>query len=175
MADTEDLQESSFVEKGRGKWGKGGVPHKGWKCVDVEDLGEPHLVCDMCESQQIRYAHYMKHPDYEFPLVVGCVCAGNMEQDLASAKNRDAKMRSRATQRKKWTDRHWRVSHSGNYWLITQGWRVVIYRRPNIWNAMLVSTDGWETKHFVNKEFWNLEKAMLAAFDKLTWVLMTDS
>ena len=43
MADTEDLQESSFVEKGRGKWGKGGVPHKGWKCVDVEDLGEPHF------------------------------------------------------------------------------------------------------------------------------------
>jgi hypothetical protein len=54
-----DAEEELVVQK-RGKWSQPGVPHKGWVCVDIEDLGEPSLTCEMCESQNIRYVHYME-------------------------------------------------------------------------------------------------------------------
>jgi hypothetical protein len=58
-----------------GKWTQAGVPHKGWTCVDIEDLGSPDHVCEMCEVQPVRYVHSMEHPNHE-TLRVGCVCAG---------------------------------------------------------------------------------------------------
>jgi len=71
-----------------GLWAKPGVPHKGWVCADVEDLGEPDATCEMCERMTIRYVHHMTHADHA-PLAVGCVCAGHMEGDLAAAKGRE--------------------------------------------------------------------------------------
>jgi hypothetical protein len=38
-----------------GKWSQLGVPHRGWHCVDVEDLGEPSQLCQMCEGVDVRY------------------------------------------------------------------------------------------------------------------------
>jgi hypothetical protein len=58
-----------------GKWREPGVPHRGWSCVDVEDLGQPDATCGMCEVQVIRYVHTLEHPDYPEALHVGCVCA----------------------------------------------------------------------------------------------------
>lgn len=49
---------------GRGKWSQRDVPHKGWTCVRVDDLGEPSVTCEMCEFQAIRYVHHMSHPEY---------------------------------------------------------------------------------------------------------------
>ncbi|GHV31592.1 hypothetical protein AGMMS4952_20620 [Spirochaetia bacterium] len=66
------MDENYYFENRRGKWSDKGVPHKGWKCIDIEDLGEPSLTCEMCESQEIRYVHYMKHPGYKDILKVGC-------------------------------------------------------------------------------------------------------
>ena len=60
-----------------GKWRDPKVPHKGWSCFEIFDAGKPDRVCQMCEQQQIRYVHVMKHPDYLETLNVGCVCAGN--------------------------------------------------------------------------------------------------
>jgi len=40
-----------------GKWSQAGVPHRGWTCVDIDDLGEPSATCEMCETQEIRYVH----------------------------------------------------------------------------------------------------------------------
>jgi hypothetical protein len=40
----------------------------------------------MCESQAVRFVHYMEHDDYPEVLEVGCVCAGHMEQDLEGAR-----------------------------------------------------------------------------------------
>ena len=44
-----------------GKWNQSRVPHKGWSCVGFEDLGEPSTICEMCEHQEIRYVHTMRH------------------------------------------------------------------------------------------------------------------
>jgi hypothetical protein len=40
-----------------GKWSEPGVPHRGWNCIDIHDVGEPSHLCEMCESQMVRYIH----------------------------------------------------------------------------------------------------------------------
>lgn len=72
-----------------GKWAKAGVPHRGWTCVDWVDLGEPAAICEMCEHQYIRYVHVLRHPEWPDQLRCGCVCSGNMEQDLVGARERE--------------------------------------------------------------------------------------
>ena len=93
------MTETSAIKRRLGKWSHAGVPHKGWRCVDVEDLGEPSTICEMCETMEIRYVHIMEHDDWTGTLRCGCVCAGHMEQDLKGAKRREAGMKSRARRR----------------------------------------------------------------------------
>ena len=33
-----------------GKWENPSVPHSGWECIDIQDLGEPVMTCQMCEQ-----------------------------------------------------------------------------------------------------------------------------
>ncbi|MQT13074.1 hypothetical protein [Segnochrobactrum spirostomi] len=68
-----------------GKWSMPGVPHKGWTCIDIEDLGAPDAVCEMCERQDIRYVPAMQHADYPEILHCGCICAGHMEANVERA------------------------------------------------------------------------------------------
>lgn len=79
-------------------WKRDDVPHSGWKCVGVEDLGAPIGICEMCGYQIIRYAHHMEHPDYR-SLSVGCVCAGKMEGDVERAKLREREFKSKQSRR----------------------------------------------------------------------------
>jgi hypothetical protein len=39
-----------------------GVPHKGWHCIDIEELNEQDHICEMCEARQVRFVHVMEHP-----------------------------------------------------------------------------------------------------------------
>ena len=56
-----------------GKWSEPGVPHKGWVCLGVDDLGPGELMtCQMCMVAQIRYVHAMVHDDYPGKLLCGC-------------------------------------------------------------------------------------------------------
>jgi hypothetical protein len=85
---------------GNGKWCWPNVPHKGWTCTDVYDLGGDYLgICEMCETQEIRYVHVMTHPDYDGELGCGCVCAGNMEENLTGAQEREKKLKLRSPER----------------------------------------------------------------------------
>ena len=111
----------------RGKWSQPEVPHKGWSCVGIEDLGEPSAVCEMCETQEIRYVHSMQHPHYPQILMCGCVCAGYMEEDPAWARQREGELRSISSRRQRWLSRNWRISRSGNSYLNVEGRNVVVY------------------------------------------------
>lgn len=162
--------EEAAVARGMGKWSQAGVPHKGWECVEIEDLGEPSQICDMCESQTIRYAHHMTHPRFEGELVVGCVCAGNMEGNLAAAEARDKKMRSRVGKRKRWLTRRWNVSKKGNDWITADGFRIAIYPRSRAWGALVASQTGTYEQH-IRRRFSTPEQAKLAAFDLITSIL----
>ena len=66
--------------RAHGKWQQPGVPHKGWSCDAVIDLGDERMTCEMCESAEIRYVHRMSHPEYPSSFGVGFVCAENMAQ-----------------------------------------------------------------------------------------------
>ena len=43
-------------------WKRDDVPHSGWECTGVTDLGSPCGICEVCGHQIIRYAHPMVHP-----------------------------------------------------------------------------------------------------------------
>jgi hypothetical protein len=90
-----------------GKWSQPGLPHRGWVCVDVEDLGSPSVICEMCEAAEIRYVHHMQHADYLRGLGVGCVFAENMEQDYVGPWLCEIALRQRATRRCTWGRRQW--------------------------------------------------------------------
>jgi hypothetical protein len=108
------MDENNAIRQKKGKWSEKGVPHKDWTCIDIEDLGEPLLTCEMCDSQIIRYVHYMSHPNYATELKVGCDCAGHMEGNLLNAHKRDNVLKSRSAKRKRWLTRKWQISQSGN-------------------------------------------------------------
>ncbi len=162
--------EEKLVASGRGKWSVAGVPHKGWQCVDIEDLGEPQVQCEMCESQTIRYVHYMEHPKYEEVLEVGCVCAGNMEGDLVAAKHRETTMKSTSSKRKRWLTRKWKVSAKGNPWLRADGYRITVYERAGGW-AATVSDDEKDKVFHSRRNYKTEELAKLWVFDYITKLL----
>jgi hypothetical protein len=163
-------QEERLVAAGRGKWSKPGVPHRGWQCVDIEDLGKPNLECEMCESQTIRYVHHMEHPTYPEVLQVGCICAGHMEGDLAAARTREASMKSRAGKRTRWLSRVWRISANGNPWIKAYGYRVTVYPRGGGWAATVSPEDDSFVK-YSRRNYPTVDRAKLASFDQITRLL----
>lgn len=161
------MNESEAIKQKRGKWSEPGVPHKGWSCVDIEDLEKPSLTCEMCESQTIRYVHYMSHPEYSEELKVGSICAGHMEQDLQSAKKRDDFLKSRASKRKRWLSRNWKTSKKGNDYLKVDGYLVTVYFKNGNWVGYIKEIDG-DYEITSRKKYDSSDKIKLACFDMVT-------
>lgn len=76
-------------------WKRDDVPHEGWTCEAIYDLGEPVGICRMCGHQIIRYVHVMSHPAYPKKIGAGCVCAGRMEGDVERARERENAFKNR--------------------------------------------------------------------------------
>lgn len=108
------------VHGSTGKWLSQNVPHRDWRCISIEDKGEALETCDMCEVEQIRYVHTMRHQGYLQDLEVGCICAGHMEGDLEATKNRDREIRSRAKRRSKWLSLKWEEIRDGAFYINTR-------------------------------------------------------
>lgn len=149
-----------------GKWKQRGVPHKGWVCESVEDLGSPDQICEMCEVREIRYVHYMSHPDYPDNLGVGSVCAQNMEEDYEAPQERERILRNAASRRARWVSRRWRVSRSGNDFLNTRGYNIVIYESGARYGFRIKHITTGMTR-FSARTYPTIERAKLAAFDGL--------
>ncbi|MDE3016955.1 MAG: hypothetical protein KGI29_08580 [Pseudomonadota bacterium] len=159
----------SKVTQNVGKWGKTGVPRKGWACVNVEDLGEPSSICEMCESQEIRYVHYMEHPQYLGTIGAGCVCAGKMEEDYAAAKFRETRLQNRTHRKSRWLSRKWRISNQGNFFINTDHFNIVIFENEKSWHGRII--DHISQKTITSKRFYATEeKAKLAAFDAMIFL-----
>jgi hypothetical protein len=151
-----------------GKWSQPGVPHKGWKCIGIEDLEEPDETCEMCEKETIRYVHIMEHPDYG-ELRCGCVCAGNMEEDKKRAEEREKKRKNLTKRRINWLTRRWRVSAKGNEFLNTDGANIVIFRQSFIFRARITpqEPDDLCFEQYVTRQYMTSDEAKLAAFDRI--------
>jgi len=169
------MKETEFIGKKYGKWSSPNVPHKGWTCIDIEDLEEVSGTCEMCEHQKIRYVHHMKHPKYEKILGVGCVCAGKMEEDYLGAKLRDDFMRKRASKRLRWVNnKRWKNSQRGNPYIKTDGYIVVMKKQEGYWSALIRSEDKTFEK-WSQRKYKSTSEAKLAAFDYLTKILAESS
>ena len=97
-------------------WNNPDVPHSGWVCAGITDLGAPSGICQMCGHQIIRYVHHMIHPNYR-SLGVGCICAGKMEGDVERAKKRERDYKNRAARLESFRRRSWKNSRKGNPYL----------------------------------------------------------
>jgi hypothetical protein len=152
----------------RGKWSEAGVPHRGWTCIDIDDLGEPSQLCGMCEGVRIRYVHYMRHPDYPEVLGVGCVCAENMEGDTVRPREREARLRGLAGRRASWARREWRRSAKGNTYLNTEGYNLVVVSTPSGWR---ITVENRKTgRRQVGRKLFQTEAAAKeAALTALLW------
>lgn len=133
-----------------GKWSVPGVPHKGWSCLGVEDLGDDRMICEMCETVEIRYVHTMAHLEYPERLDCGCICAGHMEQDLAAARSREQDCKSQTRRRMAWEGRRWVLSRQGNETRQDRIYRFTVFRKGLGWagsianavNNRVVFTEG---------------------------------
>lgn len=165
------MNETAFIRKKYGKWSDPNVPHKGWVCIDIEDLGEPSSICEMCESKSIRYVHYLKHPEYKDVLGVGCNCAENMEGNYTGAKLRDDFMRKRASKRLRWLNNsRWKTSQKGNDWIKTDGYIIIMKEQDGYWSA-LIKRESETLGKWSQHKYESIDEAKLAAFDYLTKIL----
>jgi hypothetical protein len=153
-----------------GKWSDPGVPHKGWTCIGVEDLEEPNAICEMCETQEIRYVHTMHHPDYPTGLDVGCVCAEHMEDDYVRPRLREKTLRSAAGRKKRWLTRRWMISALGNSYINTDGFNITIFRRDNgAWGGRIEERQTGRSIT-AKRQYATEDAAKLAAFDGMVFL-----
>ncbi|MBX9804221.1 MAG: hypothetical protein K2Y18_00520 [Alphaproteobacteria bacterium] len=148
-----------------GKWLNQEVPHRDWKCLEVEDLGSASKDCQMCEKETIRFVHRMAHEDYE-TLDVGCICAGHMDGDLKAAKERDQDLKSRLQRRNKWLALGWKTSSKGNPFLKTRtnkgdNKHHIVAITKSKYGQFSASID----KDFLNTWHKSMDEAKLAALD----------
>lgn len=109
---------ANAVDKGEENlWKRSDVPHEGWTCIDVIDLGEPVGVCRMCGHQIIRYVHVMFHPSYPKRIGAGCVCAGRMEGNPERAKERENAFKNRLARRETFLHLPLKRSRNGNEYI----------------------------------------------------------
>ncbi len=104
-------------EEAENLWKRDDVPHSGWECSGITDLGTPSGLCKMCGKQIIRYVHHMRHADYPFEVGSGCVCAGRMEGDPERAVRRESDFKNREARRKTFMARTRRRSKNGNEYI----------------------------------------------------------
>lgn len=158
------------------RWRHSGIPHKGWTCVDVTDLGPPsedgsadRAVCEMCGFDGLRFVHTMEHDDFEEQLDVGCVCAMYMSSDYVNPKKIEGFLRNKATRKKKWPGLNWKMSRKGNTYLKKDGVLIVIFPskfRCGRWSYVV-------DKQFSSKTYASEEEAKLASFDEY-WDIVAD-
>jgi hypothetical protein len=150
-----------------GKWAQPGVPHRGWRCVDIEELDEQDHLCEMCEARMVRFVHVMENDRYDGELRVGCVCAGHMEQDLEGARRREANFKNSRSRCRRWLSLIWRKSVAGNDFLNTNdGFNVVVYRRGGTWGARVEHRASGYTRSS-KRPYPSQDAAKLAAFDAM--------
>jgi hypothetical protein len=92
-------------ENGPRRWiRKKGLPYKGWRFVECEDLGEPEGQCYMCRKEGIRYQHYVIHDRYKM-IKVGCVCAEHLCEDYVNPRRIEGELKSAQRQQRKREER----------------------------------------------------------------------
>ncbi|MBK9149104.1 MAG: hypothetical protein IPM12_14970 [Flavobacteriales bacterium] len=155
------------------RWNHPGLPHKGWRLVDVEDIRSEgqsesetdYETCQMCGNEKIRFVHTVSHPEHDEELRVGCVCAEKMTSDYSTPRRRETELRNRASRRRNWTKKKWKVSDKGSYYLKLDGKLVLIYRDKSSSQYKVKVDETWGKKRFKD-----LDDAKMAAFQGIEYL-----
>lgn len=139
----------------------------------MEDLGAPDHQCQMCGKEEVRYVHFMEHPEIKGTLEVGCVCAEKMEDEYGSdrskARRREAKLKNAASRRERWPALlGWKRSRKGNSYIKKDGRRVVIFSVGDRYKFFIEEVGGIG-KYFSPRSYADVLEAKLAAFDAFTY------
>ncbi len=143
-------------------WKRPDVPHEGWSCVGVIDLGAPVGICRMCGYQIIRYVHIMEHPAYPRKIGAGCVCAGKMEGNPERARRRENEYKNRLSRRETFVSSKLKRSKSGNEYFKYKGEIITLIKdkfRPGFYKTVY--------KNAFSPSFPTKEAALLDIFDKI--------
>jgi hypothetical protein len=155
------------------RWDRPNVPHKGWVCIGMEDLGEfvdggdiEYESCEMCGKERIRYVHIMSHNDGGI-LRVGCGCAAKMEEDYENPKQRDEEAKKKASRRTSFMKKIWRRNENGNYTLRYKGDTITIMKSKfgSTYGVIHKGTLIWDYKGRKNMDFNTSKRAAFDLFD----------
>lgn len=155
------------------RWNREGIPHKGWRYVDVIDLGEgllpgeqiEYAVCEMCGQERIRYVHILSHPEVDGFLHVGCDCAAKMLNDYVNPVEREKNLRNKLKRRETFMRKDWTYKiDTGNYTLRYKGEYITIMKSKfGIgWGVIFRGERCWEYR---GEKIRDLDTAKLAAFE----------
>lgn len=151
-------------------WKRSDVPHEGWVCEAIYDLGAPVGICRMCGHQIIRYVHVMRHPSYPRTIGAGCICAGRMEGDPERAKERENAFKHRQARLETFLKIPLRRSRNGNEYIKYKGEVITILQDKYKKGYYKTVCRGVYSAPFSTKE-----AAILDAFDTLESPEATDS
>ena len=152
-----------------GKWNDPDTPKHGWTCEGTTDLEGNRMTCEMCEQQEIRYAHEMHH-EAHYPLTVGCVCAEHMEQNAQAAKQRENQLKKRQRKKTKWLEK-WKLSKRGNLYVKAHDrYHAVVFRKNGYFSGSI--KDILTGKIIYARKKYSTEKeAMYAAFEGIEYLM----
>ena len=150
-------------------WDQPGVPHRGWRCVDVEDLGadgpayEPGT-CQMCGKKRLRYMHTMEHENHG-DLEVGRICAEKMATDYDAAAA-EKTLKTKAGVRSRWLSRRWHTSRKGNPFLRIDGLVIGVSRSfGGRWKYWITEQDSEAMYTGSGRSYGTPDEAKLALFE----------
>ena len=143
-------------------WENNSVPHHGWSCEGVVDLGSPTGVCGMCGKQIIRYVHIMKHEGVSGKIGAGCICAGKMEGNVEHARSRETQFKLREARRATFLSKKRRLSRNGHPYFKYKDKILTILQDARKPGYFKVICDGNVTKSYSTPE-----GALNEVFDRL--------
>lgn len=159
-------------------WDRKNVPHRGWICIGMIDLGEDaddmdfetrklelYEQCEMCRQEGIRYVHIMEHPEYDGHLRVGCVCAEKMENDYSAPRDRENSLRNRHNRKMNFLKREWDFRANGNFVLKYKGRYITIMQSKYNKSEYGVAYDNEYIWRYQGRKIRDIRTAKLAAFD----------
>ncbi|WP_262518442.1 hypothetical protein [Agrobacterium tumefaciens] len=157
----------SVVHTSRGKWSSPGIPHKGWTCVGIDDLEAPSQECEMCESVDVRYIHYMEH---RLPGDTRCRLRmrGAYGRRLRQAKAARVGNAPDCPPAQSWATKKWRISQLGNHFVNTEGFNLTVFERAGGF-GISVARRGTDRHQTGKKSYPTQEGAKAAALSALLW------
>lgn len=164
------MKTSAYISRCQKQLNEWNAPLSDWYCIDVIDIEEEFsntdlFTCELCGCTRVRFVHVMEHLSYFETISVGCVCAGIMEGDILSAKDRERQMKNRAKRKNNFPNRKWKQNRYGGYSLKYQDSWVNINPSRFNQNHYGVSCNGKSIWKYKGRPITSFLAAAYAAFD----------